>query len=113
MCTKNQALTILREVFDSCIPVFGEALKEAFLYGSYARGDYHRESDVDILVLVDMLPCEISKCRNALAEITSRLSLEYDVTVSVTAKSYEQFAQFKGVVPFYKNVLEEGIKYAG
>ena len=26
---------------------------EIFLYGSHARGDYHTESDMDILVLLD------------------------------------------------------------
>lgn len=30
-----------------------EAVNLAYLYGSYARGDYHTESDVDIAVLLD------------------------------------------------------------
>ena len=36
-------------------------LKDGYLYGSYARGDYHSESDIDILLTVDMSPEEI--CR--------------------------------------------------
>ena len=55
---------------------------------------------------------EISKRRNALAEITSDLSLKHDVTVSVTAKPLQQFRQYSAVMPFYRNVIREGVHYA-
>jgi predicted nucleotidyltransferase len=34
---------------------FGERLREVVLFGSYARGEAHEESDVDVLVVVDDL----------------------------------------------------------
>ena len=34
---------------------FGARLRELVLFGSYARGDAHDESDVDVLVVVDGL----------------------------------------------------------
>lgn len=112
MCTQNQAISILGEVYTSCLPLFHNALKDAFLYGSYARGDHHAQSDVDILLTVDLPLADIAKCRNAVASITSDLSLKYDVTVSVTVKPLEQFLRFANVMPYYKNVLGEGIRYA-
>ncbi|MCC6558809.1 MAG: nucleotidyltransferase domain-containing protein [Polyangiaceae bacterium] len=36
-------------------PIFGERLRELRLFGSYARGEAHEDSDVDVLVLVDGL----------------------------------------------------------
>ena len=39
MCNKNQALEILQAAFEKSKTVFGTAMGEAFLYGSYARGD--------------------------------------------------------------------------
>lgn len=113
MCNRNQAISILNEVYKSCNPIFDNAIRDAFLYGSYARGDYHKESDVDILLTVDTSAEEISKCRNAVALITSELSLKNDVTVSVTIKPFEQFLKFADVQPFYKNVIKEGVRYAG
>ena len=111
MCDQDQAVQILGEVHRACSPVFGGLLKDAYLYGSYARGDFHAESDIDIFLTVDLEQPELSKYRNALAEITSDLSLKHDVTVSVTVKSFKQFQRYANVLPFYKNVIKEGILY--
>ena len=53
MCTRNQAEEILHSVYDACRPIFG-CIHDAYLYGSYARGDFTPESDVDILLTVDL-----------------------------------------------------------
>ena len=111
MCNQSQAIQILGEVRRACDPVFGSLLKDAYLYGSYARGDYHAESDIDILLTVDLEQMELSKYRNAMAEITSDLSLKHDITVSVTVKPLEQFQKYANVLPFYQNVIKEGIPY--
>ena len=112
MCNQNQAIVILGEVYAACNPVFGNAIKDAYLYGSYARGDYHAESDIDILLAVDLEQEAISRLRNRIGLITSDLSLKHDVTVSVTVKPFAQFRQYADVLPYYKNVLGEGIRYA-
>ena len=111
MCNRTQAIQILGEVCRACDPVFGDLLKDAYLYGSYARGDYHEESDIDILLTVDLEQPELSKYRNTIAGITSDLSLKHDITVSVTVKPLAQFRKYAHVLPFYKNVVGEGIRY--
>ena len=50
MCTRNQAEEILHSVYDACRPIFGR-IHDAYLYGSYARGDFTPESDIDILLI--------------------------------------------------------------
>jgi len=111
MCDQNRALQIFGEVRRACDPVFGSMLKDAYLYGSYARNDYHEESDIDILLTVELDTADISNYRNAVAAIASDLSLKHDVTVSVTVKSLAQFLEYSNVLPFYKNVIREGIRY--
>jgi predicted nucleotidyltransferase len=46
------ALSRFREVLAT---LFGPRLREVVLFGSYARGAAHEESDVDVLVVVDGL----------------------------------------------------------
>lgn len=111
MCNQTQAIQILGEVRGACDLIFGNVLKDAYLYGSYARGDYHEGSDIDILLTVDMDAADISKYRNKIAAITSDLSLLHDITVSVTVKPLDQFQKYANVLPFYKNVIGEGIRY--
>ena len=94
MCTRNQEEEILHSVYHACSPIFGR-IHDAYLYGSYARGDFNPESDIDILLTVDLEQAEIAKHRNDVAKVTSRLSLEHDITVSVTVKPLEQFRRYQ------------------
>jgi len=40
---------ILTGVKKYLIESFGDKIRQVILYGSYARGDYNRDSDIDIL----------------------------------------------------------------
>lgn len=111
MCTKNQAIAILGEVYNACARLFEKDIVDAYLYGSYARGDHTPESDVDILLTVTRNRAEISKTRHLISEITSELSLKHNVTVSLTVKPIDDFNNYSDALPFYSNVLKEGIKY--
>lgn len=113
MCTQAQAITILRQAARRCGALYGDRLREAYLYGSYARGEQHDESDVDILMTVEAAPVEIAARRADVARIASDLSLTHDVTVSLTVKPQEQFARFSEAMPYYRNVVQEGIRYDG
>ncbi|MCD8343082.1 MAG: nucleotidyltransferase domain-containing protein [Oscillospiraceae bacterium] len=113
MCTRSQANEILQRAYHACVPLFGGALRDAYLYGSYARGDFTPTSDVDILLTVAGDAADISARRRDVAAVASALSLEYDVTVSLTVKPAEQFDRFCTILPFYSNVITEGVRYAG
>ncbi len=49
---------------------FGARLREVRLYGSYARGEAHEESDVDLLVLADgATPVDWRACVDCAADM--------------------------------------------
>lgn len=113
MCTQNQALVILKEAFAAGKSIFQDKLNTGYLFGSYARGDYDDESDVDIVLFVNLSQLEISDYGKAIAKISSELSLKYDVTVSILVKPYEYLIKYSELIPLYKNITKEGLKYAG
>ena len=108
----NEAVLIVGEAYHACSQIFSGNIHDAFLYGSYARGDFDNESDVDILMTADVEHEEVDRLRGDIARIASRLSLKYDVTVSITIKPLAQFNQYAEALPYYRNVLREGIRYA-
>ena len=52
MCSKSELQIILSEIAKTARETFGEHLDSVILYGSYARGDYTPDSDVDMMILV-------------------------------------------------------------
>lgn len=107
---QKQALFITREVYRACNGALNGRILDAYLYGSYARGDYHDDSDIDIFFMVDAAVEEIGLLRQKIADIESDLSLEYDVTISVAVKSTEWVRRYAAVLPYYANVMREGIR---
>ena len=83
MCTRNQAFEILKIVYHACDPILGHSIHDAILYGSYARGDFTAESDIDILLTADLTQEQIASQRRAVSGVASTLSLDHDITVSV------------------------------
>lgn len=49
------------EVYEELIKLFGAKVERIILYGSYARGDFNLESDVDIMILLNCDQKEITK----------------------------------------------------
>ena len=103
---------ILKEVYLKSSQLFGSLLHDVYLYGSYARGDYEIGSDIDILLTVDLDYLEIEKYTEKVAHISSELSLENDIYVSIAIKPLNLFVKYSNLLPYYKNVLNEGIRYA-
>ena len=112
MCTKNQLTYISQQVARTAKTVFGDKYNCTILYGSYARGDYDAESDIDIMVIADVPREELSKYKRPLIMLTSELGLEHDIVITVTLKDSETFNRYLGAVPFYDSVKKEGIPIA-
>lgn len=109
MCTQVQLDNLLSEFSKSSKELFGEKLKDIILFGSYARGDYDDESDVDIFLLMDVPENEVWKYRNSIVEATSDMSLEYDVLISPIIEPLARYQKYKDVIPFLCNIQKEGV----
>ena len=89
--------------------VYGSSLKRVLVYGSYARGDYKNNSDIDIMILVDAETAEIKKNFNTVCDLAFDFEMDYGVVISPLVKNEKQFLRWSKTLPFYKNVKKEGI----
>ena len=65
---------ILAEVKKYLIENYGDEIRHVILYGSHARGDYNRDSDIDILIVVsdEASPVEVEE---SLSDLLLKYSL--------------------------------------
>lgn len=81
----------LAEVKAGLEDLYGDRLQGIYLYGSYARGDYRPDSDVDVLVVLAgplMRSLEITRMNAVVAPIC----LRDDMLISILPATPETFA---------------------
>ena len=98
---------IIREIERELQKIYATRLKELILFGSYARGDFTEESDIDLLLLLEGL-ANIATERARYFPVISQLSLKFDTVISVIPYDIDEFRSTK--TPFLLNVAKEGIK---
>ena len=101
---------ILSKYVNELEKIYGTYLKEVILYGSYARGDFSKDSDIDIMILLDLDDMLIKKYRHELSGIIFEFSMDYNIDIKPIAKSKEHFKQWVDVYPFYKNIKRDGVQ---
>lgn len=109
MCTKSELNAILKQIIEVYHTVYGNDIVKIVLYGSYARGDYEKDSDIDIVAIVQGKRAELQQRLKRVWEVSSELELEYGTIISPTIIPFEEFEKFKDDLPYYKNILNEGV----
>ena len=113
MCSQEQSRMILSRISDLAKTVFPQQGSEAILYGSYARGDYDDESDMDVMVLADVPREALSRYKELFLRLSAELGMANDVLITITLRDRETFERYLNAVPFYQTVRREGISLAG
>lgn len=112
MCDELQLKSLLVSVVGNAKDIFGSKLHSVILYGSYARGDFDDESDVDIMIVADIPSDECWSYNKRLIEKNVQLEIDSDIVISTHTVDLTTFNKYRNVLPFYRNVTREGIKIA-
>lgn len=105
--------SILEQFILEISNLIGNRLKKVILYGSYARGDYDQNSDIDVMILTDFNDEELVEYRMKIRDLACEIELEHDVVISPIVRNIDKYNNRIKVVPFYINVQKEGVVLRG
>jgi len=97
---------LVNQIKEHLIKIYGKKIKQVILHGSYVRSETTRDSDIDVLVVVDdsLNPFEV---RKSLSDLLFDILLEERELVSVIAVPEHFFENYNS--PFILNVKGEGV----
>ena len=88
--------------------LYGDRLAKVILYGSYARGDFHEESDIDFLVVLKDEEIAVGKELLFMNNSFFQLILDNGIHISNHPTTLERLKTSQFL--FYKNVRREGVE---
>jgi predicted nucleotidyltransferase len=98
---------LLEEISKSITSQYPQA--QVILFGSYARGDAHEDSDLDICVLVSELTQRRIDMNVELRGLVGSLCYDYDMPFDIKLYTYNEFEQESR----YKSTIQHTIKMEG
>ncbi len=93
--------------------VLGKDMDRIIVYGSYARGDFNENSDVDIMVLTSRPEEEIKSVEYELYDVAFDFLMKYAIDISIIVKNKDHFNYWLDALSFYDNVEREGVVIHG
>ena len=100
---------LLERYKEAVSQILGERLKRIILYGSYARGDFKQDSDMDIMILLDVSELELKAYSRRLSYMTYDFNLDNDLDIKPIVKNEDHFRKWITNYPFYANIHKEGV----
>lgn len=97
---------VLAELKSGLEGLYRQRLRGLYLYGSYARGEQERESDVDLLIVLDQIGAYGAEIDHT-SELISSLSLRHGISVSRVFVTQEAWRESRG--GFLSRVRREAI----
>jgi len=109
MCTRDKAIQIVQEMSRHVRELYPDGEMEVILFGSYARHEETDESDIDVMYLVDAPRSDIVDRNWKLGEAAANVLFDYGVVVSPIVENKEYYLQKAEVLPFFRNIQDEGV----
>ena len=97
----------LDELVKGILEIIGGTVNAIVLYGSVARGTADVDSDVDIALIINnpLSPADDDR----LADFVVDMNLKYNKVFSVIDIAAAEYRKWREIIPFYKNVVKEGV----
>ena len=100
---------VLNEFEKELRELLGTVLVKVILFGSYARGDYNKESDIDVMVLINVPSEQVSHYADRVYDIAYDIEQIYDIELNPCIQSADIYDYWKCVHPFFMTIEREGV----
>lgn len=94
----DEFISILKEKF-------GDKIEKIIVFGSYARGEYSEDSDIDVLIVTKEFDISLEK---EISAISFKILLKYSVDISPKVYSAREFKE-RMDSPFMMEIKKHGV----
>ncbi|MBM3708323.1 MAG: helix-turn-helix domain-containing protein [Actinobacteria bacterium] len=99
---KKALLELKKALFNSF------SISEIILYGSKARGNFDKESDIDVLVILNAKVND--DLREKIFSLSFKIEMKYDVIFGIIVESKDFWiSPLAKAMPIHKNIYTEGV----
>lgn len=100
--------TVIKELKSALVAHFGDDIKDVILFGSRAKGTSHKNSDYDVLIILNT--DYDWEYRYRITSVVYDLELKYDIFIDKKIISTKElFRTIKGKEPLFQDAMQEGI----
>ena len=98
---------IVNELISGLTEIFQDKISRIIMFGSVARNEATEESDVDIAIIITNEIDEETK--DKFINWAAELDIRFNQVFSIVDTPEERMKKWGKILPFYKNIEEEGI----
>ena len=98
---------IVNELISGLTEIFQDKISRIILFGSVARNEATEESDIDIAIIITNEIDEETK--DKFINWAAELDIRFNQVFSIVDIPEERMKKWGKILPFYKNIEEEGI----
>lgn len=73
------------------------------------KGGFSKDSDVDIIILADVQPEQVSQYADRVYDVTYDFKMKYDIEINPSVQSKRVYNHWKNIYPFLMNSGKDGI----
>ena len=98
---------IIKELKQVLINKFGKEINDVILFGSQLKGTAHKNSDIDVLIILNS---DYNwKKKKEINNLCYEIDLKYDVFIDTQIISLDELQNsIRGKHPIFKNAIKEG-----
>ena len=90
---------------------FGDALYKTIIFGSIARNEWNKNSDIDLLVILNRPKNPITwETEYLIRSIAYDFELEYNVVFDLKVMDFSMLNHIEGHTPFIEAVFQQGVE---